>query len=103
MHAGFSGEAAVKSNAQNVAPYVADRRGRDRPESARANLTVPLLVCPNLNLCLSRRSGRMPRLRYKKSVPDTGMLLLKRGDLPPYAHGVQRETQIPGFDFASMV
>ncbi|MER8977241.1 hypothetical protein, partial [Mesorhizobium sp. M0800] len=35
--------------------------------------------------------------------PDIGMLLLECGDLPPFTHAVQQATQIPVFDFTSMV
>ncbi|ESX60203.1 hypothetical protein X759_36040 [Mesorhizobium sp. LSHC420B00] len=39
----------------------------------------------------------------QKERPDIGMLLLECGDLPPYAHAIQQATQIPVFDFTSMV
>ncbi|RWP55097.1 MAG: hypothetical protein EOR08_34195 [Mesorhizobium sp.] len=39
----------------------------------------------------------------QKERPDIGMLLLECGDLPPYAYAVQQATQIPVFDFTSMV
>lgn len=39
----------------------------------------------------------------QKERPDIGMLLLECGDLPPFAAAVQQATQIPVFDYTSMV
>ena len=35
--------------------------------------------------------------------PDTGAILLECSDLPPYAHAIQKEVDLPIFDFITMI
>lgn len=42
-------------------------------------------------------------LTLQKDRPDIGMLLLECGGLPPYAAAVQEATDLPVFDFTSLV
>jgi len=38
-----------------------------------------------------------------KKNPEIGALLLECSDLPPYGHAIQKETQLPVFDFFTMI
>jgi Asp/Glu/hydantoin racemase len=35
--------------------------------------------------------------------PDIGALVLECSDLPPYAHAIQKEVNLPIFDFTTMI
>lgn len=35
--------------------------------------------------------------------PDLGAILLECSDLPPYAHAIQQEVNLPIFDFVTMI
>jgi Asp/Glu/hydantoin racemase len=41
--------------------------------------------------------------RLVKDYPDVGAVLLECSDLPPYAEAVQKETNLPVFDFITMI